>query len=63
MDWSPPVSATKCFAKPIAKIETHWMNALFEHLTWKFSHPGLNIALEFVCNGFDKLFVGRVFSS
>ena len=38
IDCSPPDSDKKWFAYPIAKTETAWINASFEHLIWKFSY-------------------------
>ena len=36
IDWSAPLSATKCSANPIAKTETAWMIESFDALTWAF---------------------------
>ena len=33
-EMSPPFSVTKCSAYPIAKIETAWINELFDTFTW-----------------------------
>ena len=38
IDCSPPDSAKKWFAKPIAKTETAWINASFDTLMWKLSY-------------------------
>ena len=46
IDISPPVSTTKCSAKPIAKTETACITALLVHFIWVFLYAGLNIALE-----------------
>ena len=38
---SPPFTHSKCFAYPIANIETAWTTASLEILIWVFSYPGL----------------------
>ena len=34
IDWSAPSYAKKCWANPIAKTETSWINASFDALIW-----------------------------
>ena len=60
IDISPPVSTTKCSAKPIAKTETACITALLVTLIWVFLYAGLNIAPESVLN---DSFPGTVLSS
>ena len=34
IDWSEPLSDTKWFANPIAKVDTAWINASFDAFMW-----------------------------